>query len=318
MASKKLLVVFGATGLQGGSVINSILGDPKAAAQFSIRAVTRDPSKPSAQALTAKGVECVVGDTDDKDSLRSALKGAYAVFVVTNFWEKMNADAEIQQGKNVADIAKELDVQHLVWSSLLNVTKLSGGKLDKVLHFDSKATVEEYIRQIGIPASFFLPGFYMSNIPGQMMRVNPGANEFMMGLPIPGTSPIPLLDTAADTGKFVKGILLNREQSLGKRFLGATDYYTPEQIVDDFKAVKPASGKGAKYSELPTAVFKAILASIGLSEDLQEEMLQNMQLMPEFGYFGNESLTESQSILDEPLTTWKEFVAKTPVWADLH
>lgn len=59
MADKKLLVVLGATGKQGGSVINSILGDEKAAAQFSIRAITRDPSKPAAQALAKRGVECI-------------------------------------------------------------------------------------------------------------------------------------------------------------------------------------------------------------------------------------------------------------------
>ncbi|KAK9350557.1 hypothetical protein V1523DRAFT_428912 [Lipomyces doorenjongii] len=87
MASKKILVVFGATGLQGGSVIKSILGHPEAAAQFSIRAVTRDPSKASAQDLIANGVECVAADMDDTGSLRSALMGAYAFFVVTNFWE---------------------------------------------------------------------------------------------------------------------------------------------------------------------------------------------------------------------------------------
>jgi NmrA-like family len=57
MMSKKVLVVFGATGKQGGSVINSILEDPKSAAQFAIRAITRDPSKPNAQALSKKGVE---------------------------------------------------------------------------------------------------------------------------------------------------------------------------------------------------------------------------------------------------------------------
>jgi hypothetical protein len=57
--SKKVVVVFGATGKQGGSVIKSVLGDPKAAAQFSIRAITRDPSKPSAQQLIEQGCECV-------------------------------------------------------------------------------------------------------------------------------------------------------------------------------------------------------------------------------------------------------------------
>ena len=59
MAEKKIFVVFGATGVQGGSVINSVLGDPKAAQEFKIRGITRDPSKPNAQALTKRGVECV-------------------------------------------------------------------------------------------------------------------------------------------------------------------------------------------------------------------------------------------------------------------
>lgn len=58
-AAKKLLVVFGATGNQGGSVIKSILADPKAASQFSLRGITRDVSKPSSQALAKQGVEVV-------------------------------------------------------------------------------------------------------------------------------------------------------------------------------------------------------------------------------------------------------------------
>ena len=58
-SAKKVLVVFGATGKQGGSVVKSVLGDPKSASIFSVRAVTRDPSKPSAQALSKLGAECV-------------------------------------------------------------------------------------------------------------------------------------------------------------------------------------------------------------------------------------------------------------------
>jgi len=56
MSSKKILVVFGATGKQGGSVIQSILGDPATASQFEIHAVTRDASKPAAKVLADKGV----------------------------------------------------------------------------------------------------------------------------------------------------------------------------------------------------------------------------------------------------------------------
>jgi len=65
MASKKILVVFGATGGQGGSVVRSILGDPNTKASFIVRGVTRDTSKPSAKALEALGAETItVGGRD--------------------------------------------------------------------------------------------------------------------------------------------------------------------------------------------------------------------------------------------------------------
>jgi uncharacterized protein YbjT (DUF2867 family) len=59
MSAKKILTVFGATGTQGGSVVKAILGDPKTAAEFSIRAVTRDVSKPAALKLVESGAEVV-------------------------------------------------------------------------------------------------------------------------------------------------------------------------------------------------------------------------------------------------------------------
>jgi uncharacterized protein YbjT (DUF2867 family) len=62
-------------------------------------------------------------DLDDQASVTKAVEGSYGVFAVTNFWEKASAAIEIQQGKNVADACKNAGVQHLIWSSLINVTK---------------------------------------------------------------------------------------------------------------------------------------------------------------------------------------------------
>ena len=45
-------------------------------------------------------------DLDDKESLRLALKDAYAVFAMTNWPEIMNKEREIRQGKNIADVSK--------------------------------------------------------------------------------------------------------------------------------------------------------------------------------------------------------------------
>lgn len=56
MSTKKIFVVFGVTGNQGGSVVDSILNDPSISEQFEIRGITRDPTKPSAVALVEKGV----------------------------------------------------------------------------------------------------------------------------------------------------------------------------------------------------------------------------------------------------------------------
>lgn len=55
----KLLTVFGATGNQGGSVIKAVLADAVLSRDFKIRGITRNVSKPAAQALAARGVQVV-------------------------------------------------------------------------------------------------------------------------------------------------------------------------------------------------------------------------------------------------------------------
>jgi hypothetical protein len=119
----KILTVFGATGNQGGSVVNAVLNHPKLSSEYKIRGVTRDTSKPAAQALAQKGVEVVQGDINDKDSLKRIIEGSSAVFAVTNYWEKASKEYEYKQGTSIADTAHEAGVDHLIWSSLPHVTK---------------------------------------------------------------------------------------------------------------------------------------------------------------------------------------------------
>ena len=68
----KLLVVFGATGQQGGSVATYVLNDPELSKQYKVRAISRDVTKPAAQALQKAGAEVVKADADDKESLKHA------------------------------------------------------------------------------------------------------------------------------------------------------------------------------------------------------------------------------------------------------
>ncbi|KAL8652978.1 MAG: hypothetical protein Q9210_002370 [Variospora velana] len=317
MADKKVFVVFGATGNQGGSVINSVLSDPAAAQEFRIRGITRDPTKPNAQALTARGVECVTGDINDKASLTKALEGAHTVFAVTNYWEQMDHELELQQGKNIADICKEVGLQHLIWSGLIHVTKLTNGKYPNVYHFDSKAHVESYIRSIGLPSSTFMPGFYMSNLESMFNPAPQAPHAYTFAMPMPPTTPIPFFDAVGDTGKFVKAMLMKRDKVLGKNVLAATDYYAAADVPKIFEQVKKEAGKGAQFITIDKDTYKGFLTGAGLPDFAAQELYENMAFMDEFGYYGKESLDWSHSLLDEKPTTLEDFIAKTPKWKDL-
>lgn len=59
ISSKRTLVIFGATGAQGGSVLRAVLNHPKLRDMYRIKAVTRDPSKSSAAALAGDNVDVV-------------------------------------------------------------------------------------------------------------------------------------------------------------------------------------------------------------------------------------------------------------------
>lgn len=134
----------------------------------------------------------------------------------------------------------------------------------------------------------------MSNISGGMLGPDPSSKEYVFTLPAPGTTPIPLFDAADDTGKFVKAILTHKDETLGKRVLAATDYYTATDIVDIFREVKTEAGKGARFQQIGEQAYKDAL--VGFPDRAKEEMYQNMAFMNDWGYYGKADLGWSHSV----------------------
>lgn len=295
-----ILTVFGATGNQGGSVIKTILADPVLSKKWKIRGVTRDTSKPAAKELAASNVEMVSADMTTVESALPAVQGAHTVFLVTNFWETMSRDVEVGQGKAVTDACKQAGVQHLIYSSILNITELSKGKLTGLSHFDGKADIEAYVRASGLSCTFVLVGFFMSNF---FQFFSKQGDKYVLAVPMdPVKAQYPLIDTAEDVGKFVKAAITHHPSTEGRRILAAQDYYTAPQIMQEFTEV---TGQKAEVVRVPEDTFKSFIPA-----PAAEEMLQNMQLLEDPGYYGGESLEPSLALLDEKPTTWKEFVAK--------
>ncbi|XP_064528670.1 nmrA-like family domain-containing protein 1 [Pseudopipra pipra] len=210
MAGKKLIVVFGATGAQGGSVARALLDD----GTFRVRAVTRSPRKKAAEELKRRGAEVVKADQDDEPSLEQALAGAYGAFVVTNFWEHCSKEKEIEQGKRVADLSKRLGLQHVVFSGLENVHKLTGGRLE-VLHFDGKGEVEEYFQRTGVPTTVVRLPFYFENFLSIFKpQKAPQGDTFVLELPT-GDTPMDGM-AVEDVGPVVVSLLKSPGEYIGQ------------------------------------------------------------------------------------------------------
>lgn len=154
--SKKIILVVGATGAQGGSVSRHLLTD----GNFKVRCLTRSPDSEAAATLTEQGAEIVQGDLADAESIQTAMKGVWGVFGVTNFWEHF--EEEEKHGHNLIEAVKQAGVSFFVFSSLPAASEISNGELP-VPHFDTKAKLEKQIRSLNLPCCFIHVAFYYEN-----------------------------------------------------------------------------------------------------------------------------------------------------------
>ena len=154
MEQKRIILVTGATGAQGGSVARYLLEE----GAFSVRCLTRNPASAQAIALANAGAEIVKGDLNDLDSLAYALKNVYGVFGVTSFWEHF--ENEYQQGKNLIDAVIAANIDYFIYSSLPAAAKISNGQF-VLPHFDMKAELQSYARRLKADTSFVhVAGYY--------------------------------------------------------------------------------------------------------------------------------------------------------------
>lgn len=145
-------------------------------------------------------------DMSSVELVASAVEKAHTVFLVTNFWENFSEEVEISQGKAVTDACKAAGVQHLIFSSLINTTKASDGRLPNITHFVGKSKIEQYIRDSGVPATFVLAGLYMSNLFSMIRKGDNG--HYSMAVPVSEKAQFPLFDAAGDTGKLKFGFTM--------------------------------------------------------------------------------------------------------------
>lgn len=229
--SSREILVTGATGLQGGTVVRHLLKRG-----YRIRALCRNPESAAARALADKGVQIFHGDLENRASLDAAVKGVYGVFSVQNYWDgfparKLGREGETRQGINLLEAARAANVRHFIQSSGAGVTiapelDVNAGKL----------AVESHGRALGIPLTIIREVFFMETFSNPLWGLRDAILNGRLDLPVDPHTRLQML-AVDDLGHFV-GMAFDRpDDFVGAIFDLAGDQRTMVEIAETFTRV---------------------------------------------------------------------------------
>jgi uncharacterized protein YbjT (DUF2867 family) len=242
MSDNKQVLVFGATGQQGGSVAAALLK-----AGWGVRALVRDPAPDKSVALRNAGAEIVSGTFTDTNSMRRAMNGVHGVFSIqpSSPGGTITDEEEERYGKVIADLAVESGVQHLVYTSTVVIGEGPTG----MPHLDSKAHIEEHIRTLPITSTIVRPATFMELLTMTGFGLNEDRFNFFMR---PEQSM--QLIAVADIGKLVAAVFADPVRFGGKTFDIASDAVTGHDLEALFTE---AAGHSISYRRFSEEVLAA-------------------------------------------------------------
>jgi uncharacterized protein YbjT (DUF2867 family) len=241
MFGKKVIAVVGATGQQGGGVVQAL----KAAGRFKVRALTRDPGK-----HRDLGDEVVEADLNRPETLTAAFQSAHGVFLVTNYWEPGTNEAK--QATAAVRAAEIAGVDHFIWSTLPDVEAISGGRFT-VPHFTSKAKIDRIVRDAAFAHhTFVIAPFYYENLAGALAPQKQADGSVGWALPLDPTVRCIHMGDVRELGGIVAGAFADPDE------VGRGEYLP---LVGDFMSfhdiAETLNRQGHDFSlrQVPTEIF---------------------------------------------------------------
>ncbi|GHO97774.1 NmrA family transcriptional regulator [Reticulibacter mediterranei] len=254
----KIILVTGATGQQGGATARQLLEQG-----WQVRAFVRNPDADAAQALRQIGAELVQGDQDDPASLEAAMQGVYGVFSV-----QAHTSYETRHGKNVADAVKRAGVPHLVYSSVGGAPELFKRNVNV-----PKWQIEQYIRQLDLPATILRPVGFMDSLASPLY----GVAGDTLAIPFKPDTTYPLI-AVSDIGTFAVLAFTNPATYLGQTIELAGDAPTPPQIAD---AISRVTGRVITYVEISLDTVRQQIQGFAHDPAFMEELARASEYINE-------------------------------------
>ena len=242
--SKRLIAVIGATGQQGGAVVRAL----QASGQFKVRALSRNPGKHRELAD-----EVVEADLDRPETLKAAFKGAYGVFLVTNFWEQ--GTDELKQATAAVRAARDAGVKHFVWSTLPDVEAISGGKFH-LPHFTGKAKIDRIVKEAGFANhTFVIAPFFYQNLVGVLAPQKQADGSSGWALPLDPDVRCIHMGDITELGNIVAGAFAHPDQAgSGEHLPLVGDFMSFNEIVDALNR----QGHKFSFKQVPKEVFASL------------------------------------------------------------
>ncbi|KAL9111567.1 MAG: hypothetical protein Q9227_004055 [Pyrenula ochraceoflavens] len=253
-ANKRVIAIVNGTGRQAASLIRVV-----SAVGFSVRAQVYSRVGLVAEELAAlPGVELFEGDVLKTPSLVKVLfAGAHYAFINTTY---LQGD-EVKIGKLLADTAKKCGtIRHYIYSSMPDHAAYNP-RWPSLPLWACKATVENYIRQIGLPATFVITGIYNNNFttlpyPLFCLEHQPDGS-LIWRAPFHSDVPLPWLDAEHDVGPAVLQIIKDGPKKWsGHRIALAFEMLTPHQVAHAFSN---ALQRPCNYIQTPNIEIRAKL-----------------------------------------------------------
>lgn len=230
---KKTILVTGATGKQGGAALHHLVNHG-----WHVRALVRDPAKPAAQALAEMGVEICKGNLDDRNSVLAAAKDSYGIFSVQGLEE--GVETEFRQGKLLADIGRQINVTHFVYSSVGGADRNTG-----IPYFESKWQIEQYIHSLNLPATILRPVFFMENFLSPQMRNS--ILEGTLSLPLRPEKTLQMI-AVDNIGGFAAAAFEDPQKYIGQTLEIAGDELTMPLVA---RILKKVIDRDVRFIEMP-------------------------------------------------------------------
>ena len=193
----KTIAIVNSSGRQAAS-----LARVASAVGYHVRAQLRSKDGLVARELGGlPNITLVEGPLEDKSVVSKLFVGAQLAFINTTPWGD-----EVAIGRALADAAKKAGIRHYVYSSMPDHS-IYGEGWPALPQWATKFTVENYIRQIGLPATFVYAGIYNNNFtslpyPLFCMELQRDSS-FEWKAPFHPDFPLPWLDAEHDVGPAV-------------------------------------------------------------------------------------------------------------------